>query len=47
MDLEVYHNHIVLYGIRNMVPIAIVMDPEGLTPPLHLVGIILRRGCSL
>ena len=32
-DMEVYTNHVILYGSDNMLPVVIVMDPDGSSEP--------------
>ena len=37
--MEVYTNHVILYGSDNMLPVVIVMDPDGSSEPYMIVKI--------
>ena len=36
--MEVYTNHVILYGSDNMLPVVIVMDPDGSSEPYMIVN---------
>ena len=38
-DMEVYTNCVILYGSDNMLPVVIVMDPDGSSEPYMIVKI--------